>query len=144
MISLLARPWPISDIAASGYPKLMSRRMAATLLSVVVLIASCERSDGATRSVSMLGLNPARAERDAREAVAAGDTRLLAVAGFSLEAPGSGLNIVEAENTYGVLEIEGTSDVHQWPGEGWLNERARDYAERYNLAIVTAHNADGI
>lgn len=118
--------------------------MIATALSVVVLIASCERSDSETRSVSMLGLNPARAERDAQDAIAAGDTRLLAVAGFSLEAPGSGLNIAEAENTYGVLEIEGTSDFHQWPGEGWLNERARDYAERYNRAIVGARDAEGM
>lgn len=116
----------------------MAKKIALFTLAAALFASSCAGEAPAGREVSMFGLNPASAERDARRAMELGDFRLLAVAGFSVETPGCGVSILVARENYGVIEIEGTSDFHQWPGETWLNDRARDYAERYNCAIVSA------
>jgi hypothetical protein len=78
------------------------------------------------------------AARDAQRAMKNGDYRLLAVYGFTTEVPGTDLSAYEAKDRYGVRVIEGTSDDMRWPGEKWLNDNARAYAEKYNRTIALA------
>jgi hypothetical protein len=81
---------------------------------------------------------------DAQRALTRGDFRLLAVRGYSVEAPGTDFNYGEARRRFGTLEIDGTSDDLAWPWDGYLNDRARDYAAKYNRIIVSAHSEGAI
>ena len=83
-------------------------------------------------------LNPFVAERDARRAISSGDHRLLAVAGFSLEVPGTAMTAGQAEATYGLRDIQGTSDTFGSPVEAFNNIAARNYAGAYNRAVIEA------
>lgn len=107
---------------------------------VAVILSACgeypaAQSDGS--EIMRAGeLNPATAEADARQSLDRGDRRLLAVAGFSLEIPGTQLTASQAEAAYGIREIEGTSDMLDSPGAERANANARSYAETYNRTII--------
>lgn len=83
--------------------------------------------------VDPFSLNPANAERDAREALARGDRHLVGVCGFSCSAPGA---TPLDEERLGVQMIENTGDYIRLPGEAEYNDRAREYATRYNRVIL--------
>lgn len=78
-------------------------------------------------------MDASNAERDAHAALAQGDERLIGVYGFSAEAPGA---TPADEERHGVRFIENTSDTPSGPAEVAQNARAREYAKRYNEAIL--------
>lgn len=85
--------------------------------------------------VNPLAINPGRAESDARQALARGDNRLVGVYGFASETPGA---TFEDRERLGARFIDGTGDDLHYFGEVAFNERAREYAERYNTVILAA------
>jgi hypothetical protein len=84
----------------------------------------------------LMGLDPAKATEDARRAKSTGDTRLLGVYGYNHELPGVSGNAMAMAKAHGVRMIEGTSDVIPSKHCRVLNTDARDYASRYNKAIL--------
>jgi len=121
---------------------MMTRTLA---LVAMAFLASCEPQPAPSQSTALRAetLNPETAERDARQAIEQGDRRLLAVAGFSLEVPGAGMTVSEAESQYGLREIEGTGDMLTYPGQATANSTARTYAERYNRVMLEAAASGG-
>lgn len=87
--------------------------------------------------VNPFAINPANAERDANEALARGDSHLVGVCEFSCAAPGA---TPPDEERLGVELIENTSDDIRILGEAEYNDRAREYAMRYNTVILAPHD----
>jgi hypothetical protein len=87
--------------------------------------------------VNPLAIDPERAEGEARQAIAENDHRLVGVYGFASETPGA---TFEDRQRLGVRFIEGTGDDFRHLGEVEYNTRAREYAERYNAAILAAND----
>ncbi|MBZ5643322.1 MAG: hypothetical protein LAO19_11215 [Acidobacteriia bacterium] len=76
------------------------------------------------------------AAADARNSIESKDFRLLAVRGYVLEVPGTSEDIQNIKTTYGLKEIEGTSDAVEGPDHKLLIDNARRYAEKYNQTII--------
>lgn len=87
--------------------------------------------------VNPFAIDPDNAESDARDALARNDNDLVGVCGFSCLAPGA---TPADEERLGVRFIEGTSDMIVWPGEAEYNDRARNYATRYNKVVLTSYD----
>lgn len=77
------------------------------------------------------------AQMDALEALERGDRRLLAVAGYALEVPGTELSPNEARATFGLRVLENTGDVLENGVTEQSNAQARLYAEAYNRIILS-------
>lgn len=108
------------------------------LLGLAFLTGACDdipqnQPHANTTLEETLGKNP---ETEAADALGRGDHKLMGVRGYALEVPGTDLPIDEVERRFGVVEIAGTSDVYDAPGDRALNERARQYAARYNRYII--------
>lgn len=82
-------------------------------------------------------LKVSTAELDAKNAVAHGDKRLLAVYGLTVEVPGVQGDVSELRAKYGLRILEGTSDAIKGPSDRVLNQTARNYAARYNQTVVS-------
>lgn len=87
--------------------------------------------------VNPFAIDPARAEGEARQALAENDHRLVGVYGFASETPGA---TFEDRQRLGARFIEGTGDDLGYLGEVEYNARAREYAERYNAVILAAND----
>jgi hypothetical protein len=85
----------------------------------------------------VMKLRPENAEPDARSALARGDTRLLAVYGYTVEVPGVQADAEELRLKYGLRMLEGTSDSYKGDGAQRLNETARRYASAYNRIVIS-------
>jgi hypothetical protein len=107
-------------------------------LCALCLISACGNNFTANELSS---LRPEGAVEDARNAVTAGDTRLLAVNGAALEVPGVDDTPENLRAKYGIRVLEGTSDTPT-PDEVELNDRARQYAMAYNREIVELSRQD--
>lgn len=79
-------------------------------------------------------IDPAKAVRDARDALQRGDNHLVGVCEFSCTAPGA---TPRDRERLSVEYIEHTSDVIVLLGQIEYNDRAREYATRYNRVILT-------
>jgi hypothetical protein len=73
--------------------------------------------------------DPNKAVADATEAKARGERFLMGVHGYADIAPD------RTDSTLPVHYIQGTSDVMVGQGCGRLNERALEYARRFNVAM---------
>ncbi|MFT4934944.1 MAG: hypothetical protein ACI9LT_001632 [Pseudoalteromonas distincta] len=120
------------------YPTLIA---SGALTAALVLLPSCNRAAKACDHQPgelLLGcMDPHSAEEDARGAARAGDLRLVAVPGYSLEIPGTELTGHEASSRYGIIVVEGASDVLS-DSEAEAMEIAVAYAERYNTVMMNA------
>jgi hypothetical protein len=99
----------------------------ATFLVAILLAVAC------LFGWPFIVINPNRAEADAIRALARGDHTFVGVRGYSTNAPGVPIELYHPE---GIRVIKGTGDVIFWPGEDEYNDRAREYARRYNMIIV--------
>lgn len=77
-------------------------------------------------------LTVSHAEKDADSALARGDASLLGVFGYAREVPAGPEGAAYGPGRCKVRMIEGTSD----DGPRDLNDRAREYARRYNGRII--------
>jgi hypothetical protein len=124
-------------------PARFHRRKAVIPLMILICIslAACTRTTNksATQNVDYGELRKLRIDHavsDARESLAAKDTRLLAVRGYTVEVPGVREDVRAIESTCGIRIIEGTSDAIEGPEHQQLIANARAYAEKYNQTIV--------
>ncbi|UPT61539.1 MAG: hypothetical protein M0D54_14105 [Hyphomonadaceae bacterium JAD_PAG50586_4] len=101
------------------------------------LFAAIALATALSACANPLAINPADAERDAREALAGGDNHLVGVCGFSCAAPGA---TPLDEERLGVQMIENTSGYIRLFGEAEYNDRAREYAVRYDRVIWAPHD----
>ena len=84
----------------------------------------------------MLWLNSAIPEDDAKAAIKAGDTKLMATHGFALMIPGvTGVALSEAIDKKNYRVIEGTGDDLCSEEHQNLNMKAIEYATSYNRTI---------
>lgn len=104
------------------------------LFVIVLLLWGCDLS-----SISNRDLSVDRAQEDARASMKNGDFRLLGVEGYSTRVPGTDLNIIQAERSYGVRIIERTGDVYKDGVTPQRNAKAMEYAKIYNETIVDEH-----
>lgn len=114
----------------------MTARLLMSALGLICLM-SCDTPPTASGSeddhLRSSTLIVSDAEDDADAALARGDASLLGVFGYSREVPGIPEWTAHEAGTCKVRMIEGTSD----DGPRALNDRARDYARRYNLRIIS-------
>jgi len=90
-----------------------------------------DRSPELVKLRTLLGTDPVT---QAKSALARGDTRLLAVAGYTITVPGideSSCSIPSGR----IVVIPGTSDALLTEEHAQLNARAQVYAQRYNAEI---------
>jgi outer membrane lipoprotein LolB len=109
-------------------------------LSLIILVA-CARTDkkAAVQKTDYRDLRTLKIENaviDAQRAAKSKDFRLLAIRGYTLEVPGTSEDLQSIKSTYGIREIEGTSDAIEGPEHGRLIDNARRYAEKYNRTII--------
>lgn len=111
------------------------------LTAALVMLPACDRAaracDHQPGELVLGCIDPLSAEEDARRAARAGDLRVVAVPGYSLEIPGTKLTGWEASNRYGIIVVEGASDVLS-DSEAEAMEVAVLYAERYNTVMMDA------
>ena len=98
--------------------------------------AGSEKRNSANPVDQLRWLYKANPEKDAKQAIAKGDFRLLAVYGYTLIVPGIKGDYTKYKKTYGIHPIEGTSDFIQNKEHGKLNALASKYAEKYNRIIL--------
>jgi hypothetical protein len=110
----------------------MVARLLMTTLGLFCLM-SCDASVPDDDRLQPSRLIVSHAEEDADTALARGDAGLLGVFGYSREAPGAPEGTAYKAGGCKVRMIEGTSD----DGSRALNDRAREYARRYNLRIIS-------
>lgn len=67
---------------------------------------------------------------DAMAALGRGDRRLMAVGGYTTQAPGAGYGAMQR---HGYVVLDGAEGC---VGTGYFRERAREYATRYNQYIL--------
>lgn len=105
---------------------------------VLAGVAACGQGpENAATDLTLSGVQMRNAEQDANAAFARDDTRLIGVFGFSREVPGApGVSAYQDDGC--VRMIEGTSD-HQ---NTWANQRAREYARRYNMQMLKSVSRD--
>jgi hypothetical protein len=106
-----------------------------------ILITACGRTytKSTTQNTVYADLRKLKIENaaaDARNSVESKDFRLLGVRGYVLEVPGTNKDLQTIKSTYGVREIEGTSDAVEGPQHKALIDNARQYAEKYNQTII--------
>jgi outer membrane lipoprotein LolB len=82
------------------------------------------------------GLKIENAVTDAEASMRSNDFRLLAIRGYTLDVPGTSEDIQSIKATYGIREIEGTSDAIDGSEHERLIENARRYAMVYNKTII--------
>ncbi|HUD31333.1 MAG TPA: hypothetical protein VMQ93_20900 [Novosphingobium sp.] len=78
---------------------------------------------------------PSTAVEDAKLAVKQGDKRLLAVMGVALVVP-DGYNVDVVKITHKIVVIRGTTDAIRNETCRIMNDRAFEYAEKYNQVIM--------
>jgi len=89
----------------------------------------------------LIWLDGAEPIKDAHAAVQSGDTRLKAVAGFTIQVPGIPTQKEEEyRERFGVTVISGTSDALESEEHSRLNSLARKYAEQYNMEVLKLAN----
>jgi hypothetical protein len=82
---------------------------------------------------------------DVKAAISKGDHRLLAVRGLTISLPGlDDGDLSRYEATYGVKQIEGTTDALVNQKHGQLVQRASDYAKAYNLFMIHECKLQGL
>jgi hypothetical protein len=106
-------------------------------LSSATLVWGNEKQDVITKEEDVRLLKVEHAESDARDAVARGDHRSLAVYGLTLEVPGLSENTNKLRSQYGLRILGGTSDALRGEQDRRMNLNARQYAERYNRVVVS-------
>ena len=97
-----------------------------------------EKQDVIMKEEDARVLKVEHAESDAKDAVARGDHRLLAVYGMTLEVPGLSENASKLRGRYGLRILGGTTDALHGEQDRQNNLNARRYATRYNLVVVSA------
>jgi hypothetical protein len=113
----------------------------ATALFVLLALSACGEKPPAPPNADYaelraLKLDDADAAADARRAADAKDYRLLAVRGFTIEVPGAGDDVPKIEKENGIKVIPGTSDMFENEEHRRLNEKAREYAKKYNETLL--------
>ncbi|WP_150131379.1 hypothetical protein [Caulobacter mirabilis] len=106
---------------------------------VVVMISGCERSGPSLAQRQHLrSLDIAQAESDARHAASRGDYALLGIGGVGTYVPGipDGMRL-DYLSPSDVRIIHGTSDMISDDEHRALQNKARNYAKRYNETMVT-------
>ena len=104
--------------------------------SLMLATAGCDEAasllgvGGCSKDRALVSGSPIDA---ADEAVSRGDTRLLAVRGFTTYAPGVPR---EAWPRYGYVVLPNTSDSVKDASCGRYNDEAEQYAERYNERVI--------
>jgi hypothetical protein len=115
------------------------RRIILVLLAALPIcdVAFADKSADNMKVEDVMHLKPEKAEVDARQALAHGDTRLLAVYGYTVEVPGVRANAGELKVKYGLRMLEGTTDSYKNDRDRQMNENARRYASIYNRIVVS-------
>ena len=114
-------------------------RIALVLLAALPIcdVAFADKSGGSMKVEEVMHLKPENAEADARSAVARGDTRLLAVYGYTVQVPGVRADTGELKVKYGLRMLEGTTDSYKDDRDRQMNENVRRYASIYNRIVVS-------
>ena len=109
-----------------------------TFIILIALLASSGlAAENASNVENLKWLKDAEPTVDAKKALEKGDLRLKAVYGYSLYIPGTKPEqFTNYKNKYGVMPIEGTSDVIESEEHKKLNHLAVEYAEQYNSIIL--------
>lgn len=115
------------------------------IICLTIMLAFLSTNSSCTESKNQPSTNPVEQLRwlykadpgkDAKQAIAKGDFRLVAVYGYTLIIPGLNGDLSKYEKLYGIRVIEGTSDVMQNEEHGKLNALASEYAKKYNRIIL--------
>lgn len=118
----------------------MVRFFLAGLLVLVLSSAAvfyAERSSaGPSMKISLEELRNRNPEAEAKAALEQGDRRLVGVRSFSLQVPGSGMELSEAERHFGVVAIEKTIEYINAPDKDEYQDLSRKYAIQYNRYIL--------
>lgn len=106
-----------------------------------IFLVACTRTDNKTaaRNMNNADLRKLKIENsvtDAMNSIESKDFRLLAVRGYTVEVPGISEDVQSIRATYGIKEIEGTTDAVEGPEHKRLVDNARHYAEKYNQTII--------
>lgn len=108
-------------------------------LSTAIFLASCGQYSGTCppgTELCVWDIDPATALSDAEIALRKGDKRLVAVAGYGLEIPGTSFMPDTARRQYGIKEAYGSTDY----GDSYTlaaTEKATAYATTYNQYILS-------
>ena len=131
------------DVSAMRHNVITKMNKYIILLSIIALSLSAAASWAGTEQQTSINpvdqlqwLYKVNPEKDANQAIAKGDFRLMAVYGYTLIVPGIKGDYRKYEKTYGIHPIEGTSDFIKNNEHGKLNALAKKYAEKYNLTIL--------
>jgi hypothetical protein len=87
-------------------------------------------------------LRVTNAETDAKNAIAHGNNKLLAVNGYTLVVPGVDGDASALRAKYGLRILEGTSDAFKNSSDREFNEIARKYGSIYNRVIKYSRAAN--
>jgi hypothetical protein len=118
-----------------------TRTLVVLMVLGTVILSACGRGQSVPAKMDYTALRELKIEdvaTDAQRALAAHDTRLLAVRGVAIEVPGAGDDVPSLEKKYGIKVISGTSDAIRSDEQRRLNDNARAYAKKYNAFILSS------